>query len=325
MTVVCLYSKRWDRKLNKLERLKKTNKHCRSKICGAAAIGWLWNLYILALDITALVVQVKADASNDLVVKEHKLFALSFIAVGFTGGGFLLFSVVFILLSLLPRLRYTFLALSMLGPTFAVIIHLPYMVIAFLNDAYYASSVFTFYTIATFVLFGALNFVIGTCQEALLHAEKHLFIIDKLTNISISPRISVNDGPPQEVQHQNAAKKVALHFKPGTQMETTQANVVRQRLSLTQLQFPQEQEPNNYNDGLTLTLIFGAAHNSGATSSFDCEMISNVHAKQESTKVNITVPRRVELTVTLVQHENNVILLSHLRKLIAQLTLSVGN
>ena len=61
---------------------------------------------------------------------------------------------------------FIFLTLSTLGPTFSLISHLPFITIAFLNDAYHASSVFIFYMIVGFILFGALQLSHSTCPRA---------------------------------------------------------------------------------------------------------------------------------------------------------------
>ena len=67
---------------------------------------------------------------------------------------------------------YLLLAVSTVGPTLSLVIHLPYVVIAYLNDASYATSIFIYYIITTFVLFGALDLSYGTCQGAIIAAQK---------------------------------------------------------------------------------------------------------------------------------------------------------
>ena len=42
---------------------------------------------------------------------------------------------------------FIFFAISILGPTLSLELHLPYILIAYLNDAAYASSMFIFYTV----------------------------------------------------------------------------------------------------------------------------------------------------------------------------------
>ena len=63
---------------------------------------------------------------------------------------------------------YLFLALSTVGPTIGLLIHLPYILIAYLNDAAYATSIFIYYTIIVFVLFGALDLSFGTGIGAII-------------------------------------------------------------------------------------------------------------------------------------------------------------
>ena len=68
---------------------------------------------------------------------------------------------------------YTFLAISTLGPSLSVVIHLPYILIAYLNDATYASSIFIYYTVTIFILFGALDLSYGTCIGALKYRSEN--------------------------------------------------------------------------------------------------------------------------------------------------------
>ena len=47
--------------------------------------------------------------------------------------------------------QYFALAISTVGPIFTLVIHLPYIAIAYLNDAAYATSTFIYYTVVLFV------------------------------------------------------------------------------------------------------------------------------------------------------------------------------
>jgi amino acid permease len=67
--------------------------------------------------------------------------------------------------------EYKCLALSTLGPVPSLVVHLPYVAIAYLNDASYATSIFIFYTITVFVVFGTLDLTYGTCQGAIINAK----------------------------------------------------------------------------------------------------------------------------------------------------------
>ena len=294
MIVMYLYSKRWDSKLKQLEPLSNSNRHSRSKIYGVTSIGWLWNLYILLLDITALTILHSE-------IEEKKLNALPIITLIFTSIGLLLSTVFWGLSSCLSvsetrkKLQFIFLALSMLGPIFAIVIHVPYIVIAFLNDAYHASSVFIFYTVATFVLFAALNFTIGTCQRGLIHTD---IAVDEMTSFDPKLRILANN-----VQPPNAGEvQATLCMTSGTQMETNGLEINEQQLSLMSLRLPHNQAPDNIQPNTQLTLHFGLIPLN--TIDIDCLLISN--ALQESTRVPITVQNAVTVTVNQVQHNDGV-------------------
>ena len=318
MIVMYLYSKRWDRKLENLESLDNSTKRSRSKIYAVAVIGLLWNLYVLALDITALIVLYTED---NLVIKERKLNALSSIVFVFTVlalfGSLLFWGMNFCF----KRLRFIFLALSTLGPTYAIIVHIPYITIAFLNDAYHASSVFIFYTTASFVLFGALDFTIGTCQVGLLHAKKELSVtMDKITNISPNLRISFrNPNQPQNDPLQET-HNATLYITPGNKIVIKEAEVNElENLLLKSLLFPLGQVSENVvgnKEQLILTVRFDANNQNPEVPREDnqipevppednqnpevppednCEIDCTLMPTK--TKLHLTVPRSIDLTV----------------------------
>ena len=62
---------------------------------------------------------------------------------------------------------------SFLGPLIALITHSPFMAIAYINDAYYAGSIFVYYIVVFFVCFSAIHVTMYACLGALLVQRKH--------------------------------------------------------------------------------------------------------------------------------------------------------
>ena len=62
--------------------------------------------------------------------------------------------------------HYYFLALTGFCLLFSIILHSPYIITAYLNDAQHAGSIFIFYTALTFIEFGLLQFSFNRCIEA---------------------------------------------------------------------------------------------------------------------------------------------------------------
>ena len=121
-----------------------------------------------------------------MTIDEHYVHALPWVVLGIDIAG-ALYWIIFWMLSFCSWIyevycytpgkctcnnrEYMCLALSTLGPILSIVIHLPYIAIAYLNDASYATSIFIYYTITVFVLFGVLDLTYGTCQGAIINAK----------------------------------------------------------------------------------------------------------------------------------------------------------
>ena len=68
--------------------------------------------------------------------------------------------------------EYMLLALSIVPPVLSFVVHLPYIAIAYLNDASNATSMFIYYTLVAFAFFGTLDLTYGTYVDALLIARE---------------------------------------------------------------------------------------------------------------------------------------------------------
>ena len=168
MLFTYLNTKRWDKKLSKATPTKKENKYLQSKIFSVAATTFFINLYALVLDGVAIGSKLRGEVPID----EHYIHALPYFVIAMDGLCiiFWLACWVFSLCSFIynRNREYQGLAISTIGPTLSLVVHLPYIAIAYLNDAAYATSIFIYYTVTTFVLFGILDLTYGTCQGSII-------------------------------------------------------------------------------------------------------------------------------------------------------------
>ena len=261
LLIMYLYSKRWDRKLRKISSSSKTTKYTQSKIFGIVITGKILNMYILCLDVVAVVTLYHEDVD----VPEKKLASVPYLVVAVTGIALIICGT-FLVLSLcslchccakLKDMEFIFLSLSTLGPMFSVVIHLPYITIAFLNDAFHASSVFIFYTVVSFVLFGALELNYGTCQGALIDSKNGKLMADKI----IIKNPTTLESPNQE-SLQNLEATICMTHRSKIKLEflkVKQQNVNVQSIKL----FPVEAQVQrcqtfleNLNEGMNITIQF---------------------------------------------------------------------
>ena len=62
---------------------------------------------------------------------------------------------------------------SHLGPLIGLVTHSPFIAIAYINDAYYAGSIFVYYMVVFFVCFSAVHVTMNACLRVLLGKGKH--------------------------------------------------------------------------------------------------------------------------------------------------------
>ena len=68
--------------------------------------------------------------------------------------------------------EYVFLVISTVSPVLIFVVHVPYVAIAYLNDVSHATSMFIYYTVVAFVMFGILDLSHGAYIRALLDLKK---------------------------------------------------------------------------------------------------------------------------------------------------------
>ena len=158
-------------------------KNSKSNVFSIALTAGILMLYILALDIAAVVtLKDKTPVLNDRNIDDNDL---PYIVLSFDAAMAILWGVCWILTfvswskctnsnrcnSCNVKQLYLLQAILIIGPIFMMVTHLPYIAISYLNDASYASSIFIYYTVVTFVIFGSLKLTYGTFQQAIISGE----------------------------------------------------------------------------------------------------------------------------------------------------------
>ena len=171
LLLIYLNTKRWDTILENKAETGKVNKYTQSKIFSIAATTFFINVYALILDSITLYTIV----DKHVIINEHYINALPYYVtvIDSVGALFWLGCWTASLCSYCCEKghEYMCLVLSTLGPVLSLAVHLPYIAIAYLNDASYATSMFIYYTVTIFVVFGTLDLTYGTCQGAIINAR----------------------------------------------------------------------------------------------------------------------------------------------------------
>ena len=153
--------------------LSEANKNKPAKILSVSITCFIIIVYALILDIISL-------ATNESDIKEYAVLSalpyivtvIDILAVAFC----ILFCILGFCSIKIKRLSghlCSFFAISTLGPTLSLVIHLSYILIAYLNDASYASSLFIYYTTIVFTLFRTLDVSYSTCIGALIYRRSN--------------------------------------------------------------------------------------------------------------------------------------------------------
>ena len=66
-----------------------------------------------------------------------------------------------------------------LGPVFGIITHSPFIAIAYINNAYYAGSIFVYYMVVFFVCFAAIHLTMSACLKSLVKNDHNIWIFQK--------------------------------------------------------------------------------------------------------------------------------------------------
>ena len=267
LMVIYLYTKRWDRKLTKISESIKSNKASKSKIVGIAFTSWILYIYIVILDLLAV-----NTKHTSIQVPDMLPVLLIIVLVVDCIAMFIIICALVCILSIIicslcdcckkrkdekryslcklyKKSEYLFLALSTLGPMLSLLIHIPYIAIAFLNDAYHASSIFVAYTVIAFILFGAVELTYGTCQRALIESKytkiklKKILFEEKLVNL-MAKRVSGN-GSIRSVRLDNV--KIAFNSKEETALKLEYYLTIKeQKLKIDSITITSDQQPQEW-------------------------------------------------------------------------------
>ena len=171
----------WDKVLIKMVN-KQINayKDTKSKIFSISLTTGILMLYILALDVVAVVTlkdkhSILTDGNvddRDLPLIVLSIDSLMVITWGLCWIPSCMTCCKCCCKNLRDK-RYLLQAISIIGPIFTLVVHLPYISISYLNDASYASSIFIYYTVVAFVIFGSLRLTYGTFQQAIHSRKQH--------------------------------------------------------------------------------------------------------------------------------------------------------
>ncbi len=184
ITLVLLWithiSHRWDTKLIRASPRKDANKYTQSKIISAAGTSCILTLYAWALDVCAVI--FLEDKPQILQKKDLDEMVLPILVLVFDSLLILVWIFLWLLTcctwvlkkkeyKLLHKKEYMFLAFAAASSVLTFVVHLPYIAIAYLNDASNATSIFIYYTVVIFIIFRVLDLSYNTCQGALIHSE----------------------------------------------------------------------------------------------------------------------------------------------------------
>ena len=297
LLLIYLHTKRWDRKLKKLAPTTKSNKYSKSKIFSIATTSVIMNMYIFSLDVVAVYTHDKKTE----IIPEQQLAVIPKIVLGVSSLAMCIWASFWILsfcsfclensMQCFKNKEYCYLALSVIGPSFSLAIHLPYIMIAFLNDAYHASSVFIIYIIIAFVLFGAIELNYGTCQGAMISAKYGKLKYDELL---------INEGIKLTYNSDNGLittrDRIQGSILNGTDIKVDYSIINQQQVKLKSLKLSQEQEDflTGLNNNTALMIQFGPDPDDARDD--DPILISNNTCTLKSSKLDEESKVRLELS-----------------------------
>ena len=145
----------------------------------AAAVHYRDKGMLSKLDLEAIDSEGKLGHLVDVLYK-LPIVALIFDIVGFmiSIGIFLIFIALYLCDKDLKDKRQEMVVSAsplMLGPVFALVTHSPYIAIAYINDAYYAGSIFVYYMVTFFACFAAVHLTMNACLRSIVIGEQNIW------------------------------------------------------------------------------------------------------------------------------------------------------
>ncbi len=173
----------WDKKLMRLSKRSRCNKYAQSKIFSVAVTAGVLIVCVLVLDSLG----IKTLIENKPVLQTRNIDdkVLPYMVLVFDT----ILSALWLLCWICScgkwirnyqnlkyaedeSAEYLLLALSILPPVISFTVHLPYITIAYLNDASHATSMFIYYILVVFAFFSAIDLTYSTYIEALIIARE---------------------------------------------------------------------------------------------------------------------------------------------------------
>ena len=187
ITAILLWTYRvthhWDKKLMRLSKRSRANKYAQSKIFSVAVTTGVLIVCVLVLDCLG----IKTLRENKPILQTRNIDdrLLPYMVLVFD----VILSAVWLLCWICScgkwicnyrnfdyandeSAEYLLLALSILPTVISFTVHLPYITIAYLNDASHATSMFIYYTLVVFAFFSAIDLTYSTYIDALIIARE---------------------------------------------------------------------------------------------------------------------------------------------------------
>lgn len=187
ITAILLWTYRvthhWDKKLMRLSKRSRANKYAQSKIFSVAVTTGVLIVCVLVLDCLG----IKTLRENKPVLQTRNIDdrLLPYMVLVFD----VILSAVWLLCWICScgkwiqnyrnfdyandeSAEYLLLALSILPTVISFTVHLPYITIAYLNDASHATSMFIYYILVVFAFFSAIDLTYSTYIDALIIARE---------------------------------------------------------------------------------------------------------------------------------------------------------
>ena len=149
-------------------RWKKKVKANKLAVLSFTILSVIINVYIFCLACTSVSFwYIKKDEElrilYDLEKKRNEVPVLIVLFVDFS----LLIGWLSTVLIAARKQNWLYLSFTVLCPIFCVIAHSPYIAIAYLNDGFHASSIFIYYTIIGFLLYGVMRLFFKWCENVI--------------------------------------------------------------------------------------------------------------------------------------------------------------
>ena len=193
VTVTCMVKGRQYQRFYRVQLKHKPAINKQAILISASVNGMVFLLYALALDMAAIYYRNNSLLSDvDTIHHSDKigrpfdiLYNLPIVVLVFDAVAalpciiVLLFVIVQFCYKGSKKDEYSIVSVKpiLLGPIFSLTAHSPFIAIAYINDAYYAGSIFIYYVIIFFACFAAVHLTMNACLKSIvLKRERNIWI-----------------------------------------------------------------------------------------------------------------------------------------------------